>query len=145
MKINGSQILVEVLVEQGADVINLSLGGPKTSSTVLDEAIESAVAKGVTVVVSAGNESSDAKYYCPSHLGTERGVICVGAVDSSDKQAYFSNYGNSVDIKAPGVNIKAYVPGESDIRRGAAAVTGRFCVIGSKLTEQALKELFNIE
>lgn len=104
---------VSYAAEQGADVINLSLGGPKTSSTVLDQAIERAVAKGTTVVVSAGNESSDAKYYCPSHLGTERGVICVGAVDSSDKQAYFSNYGNSVDIKAPGVNIKAYVPGGS--------------------------------
>ena len=38
-----------------------------------------------------------------------------------------------------------YVPGESDIRRGAAAVTGRFCVIGSGLKEDALKELFNIE
>ncbi len=37
-----------------------------------------------------------------------------------------------------------YVPGEIDLRRGAAAVTGRFCVIGSKLNEQALKELFNI-
>jgi Putative GTPases (G3E family) len=37
-----------------------------------------------------------------------------------------------------------YVPGESDIRRGAPAVTGRFCVIGSKLKEDALKELFNI-
>ena len=36
-----------------------------------------------------------------------------------------------------------YVPGEADIRRGSAAVTGRFCVIGSKLNEQALKELFN--
>ncbi len=38
-----------------------------------------------------------------------------------------------------------YVPGEIDIRRGAAAVTGRLCVIGSKINEQALKELFNIE
>ena len=38
-----------------------------------------------------------------------------------------------------------YVPGEKDIRRGGAAVTGRFCVIGSKLNEKALKELFNIE
>ncbi len=37
-----------------------------------------------------------------------------------------------------------YVPGEIDLRRGAAAVTGRFCVIGSKLNEQALKELFNL-
>ena len=35
-----------------------------------------------------------------------------------------------------------YVPGEADIRRGGAAVTGRFCVIGSKLNEQALSELF---
>ena len=37
-----------------------------------------------------------------------------------------------------------YVPGESQLRRGSAAVTGRFCVIGSKLNEQALKELFNV-
>jgi len=38
-----------------------------------------------------------------------------------------------------------YVPGESDVRRGGAAVTGRLCVIGSKLNEQAIKELFDIE
>ena len=38
-----------------------------------------------------------------------------------------------------------YVPGETDLRRGGAAVTGRFCVIGSKLNEQALKELFKVE
>ena len=37
-----------------------------------------------------------------------------------------------------------YVPGEIDVRRGAAQVTGRFCVIGSKLNEKALKELFNL-
>ena len=37
-----------------------------------------------------------------------------------------------------------YVPGESNIRRGAAAVTGRFCVIGSHIQEEALKELFKI-
>ena len=37
-----------------------------------------------------------------------------------------------------------YVPGEIDLRRGAASVTGRFCVIGSKLNEAALKELFRL-
>ena len=37
-----------------------------------------------------------------------------------------------------------YVPGETDIRRGAPAVTGRFCVIGAKSKEEALKELFSI-
>ena len=59
------------------------------------------------------------------------GVIlrAKGIVDASDGQwLYFD-----------------YVPGEIDLRRGGAAVTGRFCVIGSKINEQALKELFNIE
>ena len=37
-----------------------------------------------------------------------------------------------------------YVPGESDVRRGGAQVTGRICVIGSQLNEDALKELFQI-
>ena len=37
-----------------------------------------------------------------------------------------------------------YVPGEIDIRRGEAAVTGRFCVIGARIKEAALKELFNL-
>ena len=37
-----------------------------------------------------------------------------------------------------------YVPGEIDLRRGQAAVTGRFCVIGSHINENALKELFNL-
>ena len=38
-----------------------------------------------------------------------------------------------------------YVPGEIDVRRGSPAVTGRFCVIGSKMNEDALKELFGLE
>ena len=38
-----------------------------------------------------------------------------------------------------------YVPGETDIRRGAPAVTGRFCVIGAKIKDDALKELFSVE
>ncbi len=38
-----------------------------------------------------------------------------------------------------------YVPGEIDVRRGSPAVTGRFCVIGSKMKEDALKELFGLE
>lgn len=68
-----------------------------------------------------------------SKLGDEEkyGIIlrAKGFVDATDGQwIYFD-----------------YVPGESDIRRGGAAVTGRLCVIGSKINEQAIKELFNIE
>ena len=38
-----------------------------------------------------------------------------------------------------------YVPGESDVRRGSAQVTGRICVIGSKLNEEAVAKLFGVE
>ena len=37
-----------------------------------------------------------------------------------------------------------YVPGESNVRYGAASITGRLCVIGSKINEDALKELFGV-
>ena len=37
-----------------------------------------------------------------------------------------------------------YVPDESDVRSGSAGVTGRICVIGSKIDENALKELFGV-
>ena len=42
------------------------------------------------------------------------------------------------------LRAKGIVPGESDVRRGSAQVTGRVCVIGSHLAEDALKELFHI-
>ena len=63
--------------------------------------------------------------------GEKYGMIlrAKGMVDASDGQwLYFD-----------------YVPGEADIRRGEPIVTGRFCVIGSKINESALKELFSIE
>ena len=92
-------------VNKGAKVINLSLGG--RHNKVLDRAIEYALDHGVTVVVAAGNDSKNTKKTCPAHLAE---AIVVGAVDDDDEKAHFSNYGSSVDVVAPGVDIESAMP-----------------------------------
>lgn len=98
---------IEYAADNGANVINLSLGGPGHSSNI-DSKISYAISKNVTVVVAAGNESDDTKNHCPAH---NVDCITVAAVDINKKQAYFSNYGDAVDIAAPGVDIKSCIPG----------------------------------
>lgn len=93
-------------VDNGADVINISLGGKLDGCTALEEAIAYAIENGVTVVTCAGNERSDTASYCPAHIPA---VITVSAVDSENRFASsFSNYGDCVDFSAPGVDIIGY-------------------------------------
>ncbi|MDI6817171.1 MAG: S8 family serine peptidase [Actinomycetota bacterium] len=86
--------------DNGAKVINLSLGGPGWSF-ILDDAVQYARKKGCLVVASAGNAGTSEIYYPASY----NGVVSVGATDSYDKKAFFSNFGPDVDIAAPGVDI----------------------------------------
>jgi len=81
-------------------VANLSLGGG--ASTSVDAAVAGAVAKGVVMVVAAGNNNADA---CTASPAREPSAITVGATASDDARAFFSNYGSCVDIFAPGLNI----------------------------------------
>ena len=81
-------------------VANMSLGGGK--STSVNSAVAGAVAKGVTMVVAAGNSSADACNYSPS---SEPSAMTVGATTSGDARASYSNYGSCVDIFAPGSSI----------------------------------------
>jgi serine protease len=85
--------------DHGAEVINLSLGGPR-NSRILQKAIDHAKAKGVVVVAAAGNSAGPVGY-----PGGSAGVIGVSALDSSDKLAWFSSRGPGVDIAAPGVDV----------------------------------------
>ncbi len=81
-------------------VANMSLGGGASAS--LNAAVAGAVGKGVTMVVAAGNSNVDA---CSSSPAGEPSAITVGATDSGDVRATYSNYGSCVDIFAPGSSI----------------------------------------
>ncbi len=86
-------------------VANLSVGGGANAS--LDDAVRNAVAAGVTVAVAAGNSGGDACNESPSRAAS---AITVGATESNDVRAGYSNYGNCVDIFAPGSGItSAYI------------------------------------
>lgn len=109
---SGTDLLVgagiQYAIDAGADVINLSLRQPNQGSGhYLDSMIQKAVENNIVVVAASGNDSMNTKYFCPSH---NTNAMIVGAVDSQDNIASFSNYGNSVDVTAPGVDILSSVP-----------------------------------
>ena len=81
-------------------VINMSLGGVFDQAT--NDAITAAVEAGIVVVVAAGNSAKDA---CESTPGSSTEALVVGASDSSDALAHFTNYGSCVDLFAPGVGV----------------------------------------
>ena len=81
-------------------VVNMSLGGP--AGDAKDAAVRNLVSSGVTVVVAAGNESTDA---CDSSPAREPMAITVASSTSTDARSSFSNFGTCVDIFAPGSNI----------------------------------------
>ncbi|XP_071490696.1 extracellular serine proteinase-like [Diadema antillarum] len=90
-------------------VASLSLGGGASQTT--DDAIDYMVDAGISVVVAAGNDDSDACGYSPARAAS---AISVGATDNADVRAYFSNYGTCVDIFAPGVSItSAWIGGDT--------------------------------
>jgi subtilisin family serine protease len=98
-------------------VANMSLGGGASSS--LDEAVRNSIAAGVTYSVAAGNgdmigRAQNACNYSPARV-TE--AITVGATNSSDQKASWSNYGDCVDLFAPGVSItSAWYNSDSDTK-----------------------------
>ena len=87
-------------VDHGAQVINLSLGGPDPS-TVLEDAVNYAYEKGVVVVAAAGNSGLNAPFYPASYAH----VIAVAAADNLNAHPVFSDSGPWVDLAAPGVSI----------------------------------------
>jgi serine protease len=88
--------------ERTADVINLSLGMEGPCNAWLQENIDHATARGITVVTSAGNSGVDAARSAP---GNCHNVVNVGAVTKHGSRASFSNYGTAVDVYAPGQEI----------------------------------------
>jgi len=86
--------------DNGAKVINLSLGGDADSQTIKD-AVAYAYQKGVTVVAACGNDN---KPNCLYPAAYDDYVIAVGATQYDETKAPYSNYGPSLDLVAPGGN-----------------------------------------
>ena len=82
-----------------AKVINMSLGGSGACSSTYQTAINEAVNAGTVVVVAAGNSSANAANYSPASCAN---VITVAATGKAGNLSYYSNFGNVVEIAAPG-------------------------------------------
>ncbi|MGQ0813995.1 MAG: S8 family serine peptidase [Gemmatimonadota bacterium] len=84
-------------------IANMSLGGG--ASQAVDDAVKKSADSGVFYAIAAGNDGADACNFSPARAGTHNGVTTTAATDSNDKEASWSNFGNCVDIWAPGVSI----------------------------------------
>jgi subtilisin family serine protease len=99
----------------GANIANASLGGTGYSQAMRDT-IASAECANTLFVVAAGNDgvNDDTIPHYPCNYGAApdnlANIICVGATDQNDTLASFSNYGLSVDLAAPGVNVPSTWP-----------------------------------
>ncbi len=94
--------------DRGADVINLSLGSD-TESQVLQNAVAYAREKGALVVAAVGNDGTRGVTF-PARY---EGVVGVTSVDAKGRQSSFANYGEEVDIAAPGVDVYTAWAGDS--------------------------------
>lgn len=87
-------------VDAGADIVNMSFGS-YVASNAEREVIEYALEKNVFLVAAAGNENTLETHYPSGYVG----VLSVAATGDDDRRASFSNYGPTIDLCAPGVNI----------------------------------------
>lgn len=109
-------------------VINMSVGGSKSIS--VDNAVNKAVARGIPVIVAAGNSAVDACNLSPSGAPSP---IVVGASTRDNQRAQFSNFGSCVDIFAPGRHILTAAIPEQAIP-GSGSDSGFSFVSGTSLS-----------
>ncbi|WP_163133329.1 S8 family peptidase [Agarivorans sp. Alg241-V36] len=95
------------LPNRAADIINMSLGSSFNDS-VFNSAVQSAINQGIIVVAAAGNESTSK----PTYPAAFDNVIGVSAVDARKQLTSYSNYGDYIDIAAPGGNSSVDLNGD---------------------------------
>ena len=105
-----SQIIsgIDWAISNDMDIISMSLGG-STGSTTLQSAIARAYNAGIVIVAAAGNNGTSSISYPARYTQ----AVAIGAVNSSDVRASWSNYGSQLDLVAPGVSIYSTYYGNS--------------------------------
>lgn len=139
-------------VDNGAKIISNSWGPEvsRPSNPVIEDALDYVYEKGAIAIFAAGNNNDDAQNYSPANYAK---VLCVSAVDKDDtrghfdESGYFSNYGNAVDVAAPGVNILSLNANTNGYMRNsgtsmaAAHVSGLAALILSKRPNLTFEEV----
>ena len=100
---------IRYAADEGAQVINMSLGGP-FPSRVLKKAVAYAHDKGVTVVCAAGNDGKGKLGYPAAYPG----AVAVAATQFDRKTTFYSNWGKNLDIAAPGGNTRVDQNGDGE-------------------------------
>jgi hypothetical protein len=119
--------------DSGADIINMSLGshmGENARDPLYERAIDYAISKNVIVVVAAGNDNDDVKHQRPAYYSR---LITVSATDENDERASFSNFGDSIDIAAPGVSINSSIPGGGFAEMSGTSMAAPFIAASAAL------------
>lgn len=93
---------ITAAADNGADIINMSLGG-STNSQTLHNAVDYAFGQGVLEVAASGNSGSSNMFYPAAYSN----VMAIGATTSSDVRASYSNYGSWLEMVAPGSSIQS--------------------------------------
>ena len=127
-----------------ADVINMSLGGGGFSKG-MNEACETATKQGVTIVAATGNNGQSSIGYPAAYDS----VLSVGAVDSNKQKTYFSQYGEGLDVMAPGADIYSTIPnggfkkldGTSMATPHVAGVAGLIKAANGNLSPEEVKNI----
>lgn len=107
--------------DQGAAVINLSVGSTRDARAV-EAAVAYAEGQGALVVAAAGNSNRSTPEY-PAAYDT---VLSVNAIDAKERRAGFSNYGETVDVAAPGVEIWSAAVGGGYVRWSGTSMSTPF-------------------
>lgn len=97
---------IDYAVRNGADVINLSFGGPQEIEA-LQDVINYAFENNVLVVGAAGNDNEDRLHFPAAHQNCMAVAATGTRGELNDSRAYFTNYGDWVDVSAPGYLIRS--------------------------------------
>jgi minor extracellular protease Epr len=119
------------------DIINLSLGS-STPSTALQQEVDKAYIQGILVVAAAGNDgTSDGTIDAVDYPAKYSSVIAVGATDSNNQRPSFSSTGNTIEVAAPGVNIRSTYLNNQYVSMSGTSMAAPFVTGDLALLKQA--------
>ena len=135
---------IEYFKEKGVKVVNMSLGGYSYDNHI-HKAMKAAYDAGITLIAASGNDDTD-KDSSPSSF---KEVLSVNSSDSDNQTSYFSNYGFTSDISAPGSTIPSTVPGDryvaySGTSMASPVVAGVASLVLSANKDLTPRQVYNI-